>query len=401
MSNAAYRDQIPQGEDNETDSKSLLQGKQPVRDRGGPSAFFKRTMSIHHSAKSHLPSPKGSLLVSRTRLTLRILSLILSFALVVTLGHAIGVYNSTKNDQVNDEPLWPSGLKMTPTILLLSAAAVGTALSATICIASFSAIVRHITNVGNMFTLVVSSICLILWIVVAIVYKVDDLKPEEHWDLLSFACSRRHALTDSPANLHSMCTQMRYAWWGALAIGLLEIGAVATLVLGYGILRKSKGVYARVEEDGLEKQRPGRKVSFQLSNLAKFRSGAEKSAPPPVKVNKGHEYWAVENVLKSRTLPGGTTQYLIHWKGLSEDSDSWEPEESLSPEWIEFFKQQRGGENEYWEVEEILDSRMRQPGTMEYLIRWQGYSPSHDCWVTENNLTKESVQHFKEGREGA
>lgn len=143
MSNASYRDQLPQGEDNETDSKSLLQGKQPVRDRGGPSAFFRRTMSIHHSAKSHLPSPKNSLLVSRTRLTLRILSLILSFALVVVLGHAIGVYNSTKHDQVNDEPLWPSGLKMTPTILLLSAAAVATALSAIICIASFSAIVSY------------------------------------------------------------------------------------------------------------------------------------------------------------------------------------------------------------------------------------------------------------------
>lgn len=261
--------------------------------------------------------------------------------------------------------------------------------------------VRHITNVGNMFTLVVSSICLVLWIVVAIVYKVDDLKPEEHWDLLSFTCSRRHALSEGPANLHSICIQMRYAWWGALVIGLLEIGAVATLVLGWYTLRKTKGVYARVEEDGLEKQRPGRKVSFQLSNLAKFRSVAEKSAPPPVKVNKGHEYWAVENVLKSRALPGGTTQYLIRWKGLSEDSDSWEPEENLSPEWIEFFKQQRGGENEYWEVDEILDSRMLQPGTMEYLIRWKGYSPSHDSWVAEKNLTKESVQHFKQGMEGA
>lgn len=141
MSNAAYRDQIPAGDDPETDNKSLLQGKQPVRDRGGPSAFFKRTMPIHHSAKSHLPSPKGSLLVSRIRLTLRILSLVLSFALVVVLGHAIAVYNSTRNDQVNGEPLWPSGMKMRPTILLLSAAAVATALSLTICIASFSAVV--------------------------------------------------------------------------------------------------------------------------------------------------------------------------------------------------------------------------------------------------------------------
>jgi hypothetical protein len=252
-----------------------------------------------------------------------------------------------------------------------------------------------------MFTLIVSSICLVLWIVLAILYKVDDLKPEEHWDLLSYTCARRHALNEGTANLHALCYQMRYAWWGALVIGLLEIGALATLVLGWYTLRKSKGAYARVEEDGLEKERSGRKVSFQLSNLGNFRSGAEKSAPQPVKINKGHEYWAVENVLKSRALPGGTTQYLIRWKGLGEDSDSWEPEENLTPDWIQYFKQQRGGENEYWEVDEILDSRMLQPGTMEYLIRWKGYSSSHDSWVTEKNLTRELVNNFNEGRGGA
>jgi len=258
-----------------------------------------------------------------------------------------------------------------------------------------------LTNVGNVFTLVVSSICLVLWIVLAILYKVDDLKPEEHWDLLSFTCARRHALNQGTANLHAICYQMRYAWWGALVVGLLEVAAVATLVLGWYTLRKAKGVYARVEEDGLEKNRPGRKVSFQLSNLGNFRSGAERSAPPAVKVNKGHDSWAVEDVLKSRTLPGGTTQYLIHWRDMSEDSDSWEPEEHLSPEWIQYFKNQRGGETEYWEVDEILDSRMLQPGTMEYLIRWKGYSPSHDSWLTEKNLTKELVNNFEQGRGGA
>lgn len=145
MSNSAYRDQIPQGDDGETASKSLLQGKQPMqpmRGSGGPSnSFFKRTMSIHHLAKSHLPSPKGASFVYRTRLVLRVLSLLLSFALVVVLGHAIAVYDSTKHDEVNGEPIWPTGLKMKPTILLLSAAAVATALSLTICIASFSEVV--------------------------------------------------------------------------------------------------------------------------------------------------------------------------------------------------------------------------------------------------------------------
>ena len=101
-------------------------------------------MSIHHLAKSHLPESKGSkgsVIVYRTRLLLRTLSLCLSFALVIILGHAIAVYNSTKKDEINGEPIWPTGLKMKPTILLLSAASVATALSLAICLASFSEVV--------------------------------------------------------------------------------------------------------------------------------------------------------------------------------------------------------------------------------------------------------------------
>ena len=195
---------------------------------------------------------------------------------------------------------------------------------------------------------------------------------------------------------------MRYAWWGALAIGLLEVGAVATLVLGWYTLRKSKGAYARVgEENGLPQEKPGRKVSFQLSNFRKARSGAERSTLEPVKVSKGQEYWVVDDILKSRTLPGGTIQYLIRWKDLGEDVDSWEPEESLTPEWVQYFKQQRGGGNEYWEVDAILESRTLQSGTAEYLIRWKGYGSSHDSWEPERNLTRELVHNFKESRGGA
>lgn len=259
--------------------------------------------------------------------------------------------------------------------------------------------IRHITNVGNIFTLVVSSICIVLWIAVAIVYKVDDLKPEEHWDLLSFTCARRHALNEGTANLHTLCYQMRYAWWGALALGLLEIGAVATLVLGWYSLRGArKGKYARMEEDGAYKDSGARKESFQLSGGKAAGPGA--NVPFPVKVSKGREYWDVEDILKSRILPAGTTQYLIRWKNLGEDSDSWEPEGALTPEWIQYFKQQRGGGNEYWEVETILDSRTSRYGVPEYLIRWKGYSAANDSWESEENLSLELLREFRGGSVG-
>src|SRR5271168_5335977 len=43
------------------------------------------------------------------------------------------------------------------------------------------------------------------------------------------------------------------------------------------------------------------------------------------------------------------------------------------------------GDEEWYEVEAILDDRWRR-GRAEYLVRWAGYAPAHDQWVTEADL---------------
>ena len=74
----------------------------------------------------------------------------------------------------------------------------------------------------------------------AVYYKVDDLDPSKQWDLLSFTCGRRHdsALDRAIGNLGSLCLQMRYAWWGALAIGVLEVLTLCMAVFIYLAGRK-------------------------------------------------------------------------------------------------------------------------------------------------------------------
>lgn len=55
------------------------------------------------------------------------------------------------------------------------------------------------------------------------------------------------------------------------------------------------------------------------------------------------------------------------------------------------------GDEEWYEIEEILDDRRRR-GRIEYLVRWTGYTPAHNQWVTEADLggAGELLSEYKE-----
>ncbi|KAL7940644.1 hypothetical protein V8C42DRAFT_349342 [Trichoderma barbatum] len=192
-------------------------------------------------------------IVGRIRLIIRVLSLLFTASIMIILAYTVAKYLKTQGISVTDDRsgfkmrVWPSDLKSRPTLVLLGVSATATFLNLVLCVASFSSIVRHLTNVGNIATVVVSTVAIILWLVAGILYKVDDLNKLKHYDMLSYVCTRTsdETLSRTIGNFSAMCIQMRYAWWAVIAVGLLELIALGTVVWAICAVKR-KGIYAEI-----------------------------------------------------------------------------------------------------------------------------------------------------------
>ncbi|KAH6642510.1 hypothetical protein C7974DRAFT_103476 [Boeremia exigua] len=162
------------------------------------------------------------------RLVLRILSLLTCALICFSLIDAIRNYRSTKHvrnpfhEGSGSLPVWPEkeGLKLYPTYVLLGAAIVAGALSFVLVIASFTKVVRRMTKVGNISTIVVSSICLVLWVAVTAYYGTWDTS-ETNWDLLSWTCTHRN-YEYQDIDFSETCTAMRFSFWAGVGLAGLE-----------------------------------------------------------------------------------------------------------------------------------------------------------------------------------
>lgn len=93
-------------------------------------------------------NPHTDRIISRIRLSLRILSFCLSASIVGALSHVVALYLKTKNKFVTNGManitihVWLSNLKTRPTFVLLGVASAATLISGILIVASFSRAVR-------------------------------------------------------------------------------------------------------------------------------------------------------------------------------------------------------------------------------------------------------------------
>lgn len=143
---------------------------------------------------------------------------------------------------------------------------------------------------------------------------------------------------------------------------------------------------------------------------------------PADKVDPDEEY-EVESIVDHK-YEKNVLMYLIHWKGWTDDDDTWEPKKSLScPDIIKKYESEndvsapsatkRGpkgkkrkagatptkpskkvrdessdeddGGKEY-EVARILEVSVKKNGNREFLVHWKGWSSRFDSWEPEENL---------------
>ncbi|XP_021181544.1 heterochromatin protein 1 isoform X2 [Helicoverpa armigera] len=165
-------------------------------------------------------------------------------------------------------------------------------------------------------------------------------------------------------------------------------------------------------------------VSTSTTKETPKKGKAKKTKKRKSEKNTADQEYEVEKIVDSKKIKG-KLHYLIRWKGYSADSDTWEPENTLScAELINKYNDEKensknkvskaekknnkrkakketkvpakraknswdgsnADENAEYEVERILEVRHKKNGKRDFFIHWKGWSSKFDSWEPENNL---------------
>lgn len=153
--------------------------------------------------------------------------------------------------------------------------------------------------------------------------------------------------------------------------------------------------------------KPTKKSSRVLNSPKKNYKEKDEFDVPTQKVEKDYE---VRDIVDHK-YERGRSMFLIRWKGYSANSDTWEPESTLScPDIVKRYKAEhmkkgkgkKGGRNDSddddadYEVEKIIGVKTER-GKDFYLVHWKGWSSNDDTWEPESSLScPDLIQKFND-----
>jgi len=146
-----------------------------------------------------------------------------------------------------------------------------------------------------------------------------------------------------------------------------------------------------VSSNAIELELPSTVKIHPVVNVSRIRryvrqvEGQKKEQPLPV-IIEGEEEWEVERILNKRWVRG-KDKYLVHWKGFTAESDTWEGRENLknAKEAIEEFKKEYRRDMEdvvRQEHEETTFKRGELPGKFmaKMLYGWSDKRYNQEYW---------------------
>ena len=136
-------------------------------------------------------------------------------------------------------------------------------------------------------------------------------------------------------------------------------------------------------------------------------SQQNRSKPSPKsKKKRSNNVYNVETLLEKKG-----NKYLVKWEGYADADNTWEPSSSIPKHILKFYEEDpsRFGqaapdadeeeEGEVFEVDKILEKRVRGKKT-EYLVKWKHFDdPAEDTWESGSNLGENIIKEFEKKKD--
>jgi hypothetical protein len=165
-----------------------------------PSRFGARMPSDRSVYKSHW--------LSRLRSALRLLIIVLSGAVAVTLVHTLNVYRGNKFLDLRHGELpmtWPARTNLAPTLILLSIAALNFLASVAIMSVSFTKSFRRPMRSRDIYRIVAGSFGVILWATALVVFHLLDKASKA--SLGRYACTHKNVMSNGRYQYRAVCEE--------------------------------------------------------------------------------------------------------------------------------------------------------------------------------------------------
>jgi len=180
------------------------------------------------------------MLLSRSRLFLRVIATICAVAIVAGLGSAVAVYFDTKDLGLSWEgkPIWHPNIDQKPSTILLAAGGALAVISFIMLSLSAWQKIRYVSFLSNIVNIVISILNISLSIFGAAFFvssKGTTDKPTFwHW-----VCD--HGVEDQQVHFRMLCGEATFSYVMAYVVAVLEVLVVVNIIMGWVMLGRNGG----------------------------------------------------------------------------------------------------------------------------------------------------------------